>query len=134
MIIIMKPLREVLASNIERLIGASAYNVREIALKMNVSETTVHRWKAEKNPIPPDVENMERLAKLLDVDPADFYKSEANIVPMYGMSSLKKYMIIPDEVVELIYKSNPDSDTWEAIKGFLDQESDGDGKKKSGTA
>lgn len=128
----MKPLREILAHNIDRLIAGSDLNVREIAAALKVSETTVHRWKAKKDPIPPDVENLDALAKLLRVEPTEFYKSEENVIPVYGNTLLKRYMVIPDSVMKLIADLDGDYDhgMWAGVEGVLKVAIDDQQKRK----
>lgn len=131
MIITMKPLREILAGNIERVITASHLSVKEIAASLKVSETTVHRWKAEKNSIPPDVANMEALAKLLNVDPVEFYKSPDNVVTLYGHAPLTNYMIIPDDIVEGLahLHPRPEANVWTNIRVAIKEEQRAQEKK-----
>lgn len=122
MIIVMDSLKDILAKNIERLIEASGRSVRDIASEIKVSDVSIHRWKSGANP--PDVVNMEALAKALNVDPMEFYKSESNIVPLYGNTALRKFLILPDDIVEDLSALSPDpsANVWENIRIAIEEE------------
>lgn len=113
-IVNMKPLKDIIGENISRIIKESPYTSRDIAKRLNVTEVTIHRWKTGENP--PDVANLEALAKMLMVDPAEFYKGSDNVIPMYGNSSIRKAMVIPDEVIEGFYELAGDEKLWEQVK------------------
>lgn len=116
----MKSLKEVIGDNITRIIKDSPYTSRDIAKRLNVTEVTIHRWKTGENP--PDVANLEALAKLLKVDPADFYKTSSNVLTVYGNVPLKKYLIIPDDIVEELCHFPDDSNVWANIRRAIELE------------
>lgn len=121
MIIVMENLRETLARNLTRLIEASDLSVKEIARRIGVTDVSIHRWKSGANP--PDVGNMDALAKVLGVDPMEFYRSEgAHIVTMKPSVALKKYLVLPDEIVEDLCQFGPESNVWVNIRHAIELE------------
>lgn len=114
MIIIMESMRETITRNFNRLVKESGMKKREIAHQLHISEATLQRWKAGLNI--PEVTTIEALAGVLGVDPIEFYKREDNIAPMSPRGALKKYLVIPDEIVEGLSHFAPDDEVWEMIK------------------
>lgn len=120
MIIVMEPLRETICKNFNRLRKerAEALTDEEIADKVGVTRGMVAKWKKGAVPEP---ENIEELSKIFRVDPIEFYKSEENVMPVYGASSLRTYLVIPDEIMGLVAKLNGhEPEVWDGVKGVLE--------------
>lgn len=117
MIIYMESLRDTLSKNFKRVIEDSGLSVRELAKRIGVSETSMHRWKSGAEV--PKLEHVDDLARILGVDPGEFYKSEKPVINISPRGMLRKYLVIPDHVVELACQLDENDDVWEDIEETL---------------
>ncbi len=114
MIIYMETLRDTLSKNFKRVIEDSGMTVRELAHRIGVSETSLHRWKSGAEV--PKLEHVDGIARVLNIDPGEFYKSERPIINISPRGTLKKYLVIPDQVVELASQLGDDQGyVWDEI-------------------
>jgi transcriptional regulator with XRE-family HTH domain len=96
----------------------------EIASAAGVTRDMVYKWKKGENI--PDVDKIDDLAKLFKVDPIDFYKGAGNVMPFYGNTALRKYLVIPDNIVESLSSFGTNHEIWELIEGLIDGVKDGE--------
>ena len=121
----MENIRETIQRNCKRLLDKekTGLTLGEISKKMNVSQTTLQRWKSGENS--PEIDNIEKLAKILEVDPWEFYRQESiikEILPKQTSLMIKNLLLIPDEIYSLAIDLNdPDAEEWEGVKGILDE-------------
>jgi transcriptional regulator with XRE-family HTH domain len=116
----VETIRVLICKNFNRLIEASEFNQKEIAKLVGVSEVTLHRWKRGENT--PDLENIEELAKVLKIDPLEFYKSE-NERPSprkLTIKSIGKYLeAIPDDIYEEAQIFNEKDEVWDLVRAVF---------------
>jgi transcriptional regulator with XRE-family HTH domain len=96
----MESIRDVVGRNVARLLDSSGLKLVDIARSTGVSNTTIQRWKSGTHP--PEIDNLEKLAKVLSVDPWEFYRQEEGVVkaPLNISTVIKMMAAIPDEVYE----------------------------------
>lgn len=129
MIIHLESLKDTLSKNFKRIVSASDMSVREIASSIGVTESSLHRWKSGTDV--PKLENVDALAKLFGVDPAEFYKTEGNVITLTPRGALKKYLVIPDEIVEELSHFEEKDKIWEMIKGAIKIQKEFNAKNKN---
>lgn len=96
----MENIRTVVCNNFNRLVDSSGMTKREIAHQMNISEATLQRWKSGASF--PELPNLEKLAKILNVHEREFYAYEEPVVRQLPVShALKKMMSVPDDVYDM---------------------------------
>ena len=117
MIIHMDSLRDTLSKNFKRVIDESGMSVRDLAKSIGVSETSFHRWKSGADI--PKLEHVDELARVLRIDPGEFYKSERPVINLSPRGVLKKYLVIPDEFVELACQLDADDPVWQDMEEGL---------------
>lgn len=120
MIILMETMRDTVYKNFKRMLEATPISAAEIARATKVHESTVSRWK--KGEIVPGIENLDNLAKIFGVDVMEFYKREGNVATISPRTALRKYLVIPDDIIEELCHFNEDSGVWEAIKEVIEIE------------
>lgn len=119
MIILMETMRDTVYKNFKRMLDATPVSAAEIARVTKVHESTVSRWK--KGEIVPGIENLDALARIFGVDVMDFYKRDGNVATISPRTALKKYLVIPDDIIEdLCRYDNPEHEVWELIRGTID--------------
>lgn len=114
MIIVMDSMKQIICNNFNRLVDESGMKHKDLADRLKVTAGSFAKWRSGIHPIDPDV--IDELAGILHVDRLEFYKGAENVVPMYGNSSIRKAMIIPDEVIEGLYEISGDEKIWEQVK------------------
>lgn len=129
MIIYMESLRETLSKNFKRVVEESGMSVRELAKEIGVSETSFHRWKSGSDI--PKLEHVDDLARVLGINPGEFYKSDRPVVSISPRGILKKYLVIPDDFVELAFRLEPDSKAWKDLITVLETAIEDQEDKKS---
>lgn len=118
MIITMGSMRETICKNFNRLWGEhSDMGATELAKEIGVHRSMIYKWSDGTNiPEPP---NITALARVFKIDPAKFYEGAENVIPMYGNSSIRKAMVIPDDVIEGLYELAGDEKIWEQVKAAI---------------
>lgn len=130
MIITMISLRDIICKNYNKFMEMNPdIGATEIAKAVGVHRSMVYKWKDGVNV--PDPDNMEALAKLFGVDVMDFYKSDDGVSNIKPSRVLKKYLVIPDEVVELASKLDHDTDAWRDVITALETAIEDQELKKS---
>lgn len=119
MIIAMESMREVVCKNFNRLWAERPdLSALAIAEATGVTRAMPYKWKSGENF--PDVDKIDLLAKLFRVDVMEFYFSGATPISLHPSRALKKYLVIPDEVVNLAAELSDDHDViWDSIKKDL---------------
>lgn len=120
MIIFMESMRETVCKNFTRELKASEFaeNIKKFSKTIRVNESTVHRWINGSSV--PEVANLEEAAKAFGVDVTVFYKREPVYATISPRSALRKYLVIPDDIVEKLSHFPPESGVWESIRGAID--------------
>lgn len=114
MIIAMESLRETICKNFNRILSEHPeYGPSDIAEAAGVHRSMIYKWKDGENL--PEPEKMEALAKLFRIDVMEFYKTGAGVISIQPSRALKKYLVIPDEVVELACHLDANDEVWEGI-------------------
>lgn len=119
MIITMDSMRGVICKNFNRIADErSDLSVPEIAAAAGVTRGMVYKWKSGENI--PDVDKLDLLAKLFRVDVMEFYSQGTIMTSLYPSRQLKKYLVIPDEIVNLAAELSDDHDeVWRDIEKEL---------------
>jgi transcriptional regulator with XRE-family HTH domain len=113
----MESMRETVCRNFKRIIEGSPLNAAEIARAAKVHESTVSRWK--KGETVPEVDNLDEIAKILGVDVMEFYKREGNVATISPRTALKKYLVIPDDIIEDLSLFGEEAGVWEDIRAAI---------------
>lgn len=118
----METIKEVLRNNLVRLLDKSVTGVQlsEISRQMQVSQTTVSRWKNGENS--PELDKIDRLAEILKVDPIEFFRTGKEIGIVQPVSkTLKKMMCVPDDIYDLAGKlGDIDAEAWHTVRSALE--------------
>lgn len=126
----MDNLVETICKNYTRLANDSGFTDRFIAQKIEVTESTIQRWKNLKNP--PSEKHVEALAKLFNISPFDFYKQASEPVRSMPVSkTLLKMMAIPDRIYEAAQYVDIKDPIWDTIFDSLDVARDRDARMES---
>lgn len=72
----MENMRETVRKNIVRLMEGATISQKKIASSVGVTEPTIYRWKNGENA--PTLDNIDKLAEILGVDPLEFFQREAS--------------------------------------------------------
>ena len=127
MIIFMESMRDTVCKNFKRIIEASPLSPADVAKAMKVHDSTVSRWK--KGETVPEVDHLDELAKILGVDVSEFYRREGNIATISPRTALRKYLVIPDDVIEDLSHFSEADDVWKNIRAAIMVQKDEDQKK-----
>jgi transcriptional regulator with XRE-family HTH domain len=115
MIFLMDSMWKTVSKNFIRMaIERPEIKATEIAVAAGVTRDMVYKWKKGENI--PDVDKIDLLAKLFRVEPIDFYRGSSNVTPFYGNASLRKYLVIPDKIVEMLCDFGTESPVWKNIE------------------
>lgn len=116
----METIKEIVAYNCKRLLDKSK-DLSEIARLMQISPTTISRWKSGVNS--PELEKIDRLAEILEVDAQEFFRSPQENVKNLPMSkALKLALNVPDKIYDLAEKLGHEHDIWDDIYDILNDE------------
>jgi transcriptional regulator with XRE-family HTH domain len=125
MIIIMETLRDLVCKNFNRMLEQHlkdnpGLTISRFAKDLKFSEPTFYRWKNGESV--PEVANMEILARAFRVDPMEFYRQEGGpaVVNISPSRALKKYLVIPDSIVEELCHYDSTHEVWDLIQGVID--------------
>jgi transcriptional regulator with XRE-family HTH domain len=115
----MENIRDVICKNCTRLIESSKMSQKTIASKVGVSEPTIYRWKSGENT--PELANIEALANVLGVSTLEFYRTSEERAPIEMAPDivLRKYLRVPNEIVELAQDFDPNDPVWGGVKTWL---------------
>lgn len=113
----MEKIRDVVCKNFNRLVDAYSGSKKSIAQQMGISESTLQRWKKGENT--PELPNIEALAKILNVDPMEFYREESGKIR--NIKSIKTMISsVPDSIYDLAAELDDSSDSvWEEVAESL---------------
>lgn len=115
----MGTIKEAFCKNFTRLVESSDLTQKAIAQKLEVTEPTFYRWKSGENAVPLD--KLDQLARILNIDPVEFYKSEETPKKVLTISELRNFMgAIPDDVYNMSQILGPDHQVWEIVRGAYD--------------
>lgn len=119
MIIAMESMRDTICKNFNKALAERPeVKTKELADAIGVHTSMIYKYKSGENI--PDVEKLDLLAKFLRIDVMEFYSSGTAAVTMYPSRSLKKYLVIPDEIVNLAAELSDDHDeVWRDIEKEL---------------
>lgn len=91
---------------------------REIAHQMNISEATLQRWKSGVSF--PELPNLEKLAKILNVDEKEFYLPEKPVLKEVPMQTvLNRIASIPECIYKLAEQLNGDEKAWKDVESMM---------------
>jgi transcriptional regulator with XRE-family HTH domain len=122
MIIAMVSLRETICKNFTRVMDAHPeIGATEIAKSINVHRSMIYKWRDGVNV--PDPDHMDALAKLFRVDVTEFYRTNGeSVISLSPSVALRKYLVIPDKVIELAQGLPDDTKIWGIIEDELERE------------
>lgn len=111
----MDSYRAVIHCNLVRLLDQSDLKLIQIQRLMNVSNSTIQRWK--KGTQFPEPDKMDQLATILRVSPLEFFRIEDPPVskPLPMSEIAKRIASVPDEVYDMAMKLTPDHEAWEHV-------------------
>lgn len=119
----METIKDAFCKNFTRLVESSDLTQKAIVQKMKVTEPTFYRWKSGDSE--PDFKSIELLAKILNVDPYDFYRpiSDRPVVKVLKIKDvLKNLDAIPEEVYDMAPSFDPGDEVWSIVKAVMKKE------------
>lgn len=115
----MGNIKEAFCKNFTRLVESSDLTQKAMAQKLEVTEPTFYRWKSGENTAP--LEKVEQLAKLLNVDPIEFYRTEPTEQRIISITDFRSFLgSIPDDIYNMSQVLGPDHKVWDIVRGAYD--------------
>lgn len=127
MIIFMETMRDTVYKNFKRIVEGSPLSPADIAKAAKVHPSTVSRWISGANV--PEVDNLDSIAKILGVDVSEFYRREGNVATISPRTALRKYLVVPDDVIEDLSHFSESDDVWKNIRAAIKLQKEEDQKK-----
>lgn len=115
----MSTLKEIMASNIARLIKERGITQAGLARELNLETLTIHHYTTgHRFPKP---ENIDAICAYFKISYSDLVRHEEAPVPINAPVSktLLKMMAIPDDVYDMAGKFGSDHKVWESVKVIL---------------
>lgn len=114
---------EIISLNVKTFRAKKGITQKALAVACGVGEQQIRDIEAGRRK--PSIDLLFSISVALGVNSGDLLDEPEGRKPLRlepPRKVLQKYMMIPDEVVDLIYKVNPSDATWENIIGALEVE------------